>query len=85
MDEDGYWKKLSFVKRSSQREAVLQETDSPSMPSEIADRTGMHNSHVSRALTELRERDLVTCLNPEDHRGRLYRATEEGEWVLDEL
>ncbi len=79
------WDKLSFVKRSEQRLDVLSGLEGPSMPSELAEELGMHQSHVSRALSELEEKDLVKILNPDAHRGRLYRRTEEAEKILERI
>lgn len=82
---DVNWNKLSFVKRSKYRKKVLQALSEPSMPSELADELDLHQSHVSRALIELKDKDLVEVLNPEDKQGRLYSKTEEGEEIRDKL
>lgn len=81
--DNTFWKAVSYVKRSEQRKKVLAAVTTPSMPSEVAKKTEMHTSHVSRALGQLREKDLVELMNPSDHRGRLYRTTDRGNKVLD--
>lgn len=83
--ERDYWEAVAFVKRSEQRREVLQELDSPAIPKEIAEETDMYPSHVSRALRKLREEDIVEVINPDDRKGRLYRLTDTGEAVYEEV
>jgi DNA-binding MarR family transcriptional regulator len=56
--------------------------DGPTTPSEIADRQDVPNSHVSRALKELREKNIVNVHGTES-RSRIYQLTEQGHDVLD--
>lgn len=74
------WEVVGYVVSSSYRLDVLERlTDSPAPPSTIADDTGCDISHVSRALQDLRERELVDLLVPESRRkGRIYGVTEDG-------
>ncbi|MFB6209517.1 MAG: MarR family transcriptional regulator [Candidatus Nanohaloarchaea archaeon] len=83
--EDIEWSDVSFVKRSEQRRKALGSLEEELMPSEIAKITGMHQSHVSRALNELREKNMVELLNPDDKHGRLYRRTGKGEKIIEKL
>ena len=78
------WDLVSFVKRSSQRSKILSLLKKPMTPSEIAKATGMYLTHVSRTLRELRERNLVECLTPEERVGRYYRLTKLGKKILAE-
>lgn len=82
------WDAVSYVSRSKYREgiAVYLYDQGPAAPSEIADITGHALPHVSRALTQLRERDLVTLLVSEDqHHGRLYGLTQMGRAAVEHL
>lgn len=66
-------------------ETVTALEESKKQPSEIAEKTGIKISHVSRALNQLSERGLVEVLNPEAKKGRLYALTDDGQEVLEDL
>ena len=51
------------------------------MPSQIAKDTGIVQNHISNTLRQLKEHDLVECVNPEVRKGRLYRQTDKSEAV----
>lgn len=74
------WDKVSYVISSTYRLQVLQRlADSPATPSQIATDTDCPIAHVSRALSGLRERDLVDLLVSEDRqKGRVYGITDRG-------
>lgn len=58
--------------------------DSMATPTGITEQTEMEFPHVSRSLTELRERDVVELLVDEDCRkGRIYALTDRGEELYD--
>lgn len=63
------WDKVSFVVASTYRTAVLQRLmRGPATQSGIAADAEIASSHVSRALTELREHGLIELLVAEDRR-----------------
>lgn len=82
------WDDTSYVLSSKYRQdtmLVLAE-DGPSTPSEIAAATGRAQPHISRALGELRDRDVVELLVPDDQRqGRYYALSAHGQSVWDEV
>lgn len=51
------------------------------MPKNIAEKNDIRQNHISKVLRELREIDLIECINPEARRGRLYRVTDMGREV----
>ena len=55
------------------------------MPHQIAQKSNVLNNHISKTLRQLREHDLVELINPEMHRGRLYRLTGYGKKILKEI
>ena len=55
------------------------------IPTEIANDSGILRNHISNVLRELKEQDLVECLNPQSRKGRLYRLSKEGFEVLEDL
>jgi len=80
MTESDPWDDVSYVISSRYRIATLRRlSQGPATPSLIADETDLSIAHVSRALQELRDNDLVTLLVSEDRRkGRVYGVTDEG-------
>ncbi|MBX0288488.1 winged helix-turn-helix domain-containing protein [Haloarcula salinisoli] len=81
------WDAVSYVISSRYRVAALDRLQTgPATPSLIADDTDLSIAHVSRALQELQEEELVTLLVSEDRRkGRVYGATEQGETVMETI
>lgn len=80
-----HWDEVSFVIRSQYRTTVLEQLASgPATPSQIAACSGFSLSHISRALQELRRRDLVELLVSEQQKtGRLYGMTERADRVWE--
>ena len=81
------WEQIGFVISSRYRVAVLTRlAESPATPSQIAADEGIGIASVSNALSNLRDRDLVELLVPEDRRkGSIYGITERGEELWDEI
>ena len=82
------WDAAGFVASSRYRLAVCEylAADGPGLPSGIATETSLAQPHVSRALSELRDRDIVELLVPESQqKGRLYDLTKSGRVALDRL
>ena len=81
MDDD-----IEYVRRSKNRTSIMKSLDEfPKIPSELAEATVISRQHTSHGLKGLSDRDLVVCLKPEELRGRIYRLTEKGEKVLEEV
>lgn len=81
------WEDFGYVAASGYRLAVVDRlADGPATPSTIADASDYQITHVSRALRELRERDIVDLLVSEDTRkGRVHGLTERGHETSDLL
>ena len=74
---------VDYVKRSQYRSKILKSlVDDVKMPSQIARDTGIVQNHISNSLRQLKEHELVECINPEVRKGRLYRLTDEGEEII---
>ena len=71
---------LGWVKASAYRRDILRTLAAEDLltPSEIAERTDRHLSHVSGTLTDMEDRGIVECVTPERQKGRIYSVTEEG-------
>ena len=77
---------VEYVERSKYRSKVLKTlANDTKMPSQIAKDTGIIQNHISNTLRQLKDHDLVECINPEVKKGRLYRLTDEGEVIIKKL
>lgn len=78
--------KIDYVKNSAYRTRVMKSLDGKTkMPSEIAKDANIIQNHISATLRQLKEHELVECINPEVRKGRLYRLTDKGNSVVKEL
>ena len=76
---------VAYVRSSRYRRSVVNSLDScPRQPSQIADENDMARPHVSRALGELREKELVQS-HSSDSRAKLYTLTQRGNEVVTRL
>lgn len=78
--------KVKYVNNSSYRVRVLRSLgEDVKMPTEIANDSGILPNHISNVLRQLRENEIVECINPEVKKGRLYRLSDDGRKVLKEI
>ena len=86
MDNTELYKLLGYVKISPYRTNTLKILGKDlKMPSEIAKELKINTSQVSAALSDLKDKDLVVCVNEEVRKGRLYKCTSLGLKLLNEL
>lgn len=77
---------LKYVKNSKYRTRVMKALDGEvKMPSELAQDAEIFQNHISATLRELKEHDLIVCINPEMRKGKLYRLTDKGREVVEKL
>ena len=77
---------ISYVEISQYRKKVMKSLDgNVKIPSVIARDSGIRTNHISKVLSELKAHELVECINPEVRKGRLYRLTDKGEKVTENL
>ena len=77
---------MSYVNISKYRTRVMKSLDGEVLiPSQIARNSGIRTNHISKVLGELKEHELVECINPEVRKGRLYRLTDKGIIIADKL
>ena len=77
---------ISYVEISQYRKKVMKSLeDNVKIPTTIARDSGIRTNHISKVLGELKEHELVECINPEVRKGRLYRLTDKGEKVTENL
>lgn len=77
---------MSYVQISKYRTKVMKSLrGNVKIPSQIARDSDIKQNHISSTLKQLKERELVECINPEDRKGRLYRLTDKGEEIAFNL
>ena len=77
---------ISYVEISTYRTKVMKSLDDEEkIPSQIAKDSDILQNHISAVLKQLKEHELVECINPEVRKGRLYRHTDKGEEVVKNL
>ena len=79
-------KGISIIKNSGYRKKILLSLADVNYltPSEISEKTKLRLNHVSNFLKDLRDNNLIICLNDDEKRGRLYQITELGKKVAKE-
>ena len=83
---DEMLKEISYVKISKYRSKVMKSLDGDVLiPTQIARNSEIRPNHISKVLTELKAHELVECINPEVRKGRLYRLTDKGKEIVDEI
>lgn len=77
---------ISYVQISQYRTKVMKALEGEvKIPSNIARDSGIRTNHISKVLAELKAHELVECINPEVRKGRLYRLTEKGEELVENI
>lgn len=81
-----YLDALAYVKRSKNRKWVVNLISTSRMtPSEVMEKMGARFSLVSAILADLKKAGVVVCLNEKEKTGRLYKLTDIGLAIYDEL
>ena len=78
---------LGFVIAGPNRAKILQilKKMTQATPTQIATRTKLLPTNVSRALNELEGMNLIHCTTPGLKKGKIFELTEAGEDVLTML
>lgn len=82
------WKLYSWLKRGPRRRAVLTYLAKASHPvtaTDVKKAQKVDITQTAHTLTELRDKRLVKCLNPDDHHGKLHVITKKGKEMLKYL
>ena len=83
---DELLKEVGYVKISTYRTKVMKSLDDQvKIPSQISKDSGILQNHISAVLKQLKEHELVECINPEVRKGRLYRLTNKGEKIINNI
>lgn len=85
-ERDELLKLTSYVQISKYREKTVKSIGKKvKIPTNIAKDSGIRTNHISKVLSELKDKNIVECINEEDRKGRLYRLTDTGKEVLDTI
>ena len=77
---------ISYVQISSYRTKVMKSLDNEvKIPSQIAKDSNILQNHISAVLRQLKEHELVECINPDVRKGRLYRLTDKGNELVNNI
>ena len=77
---------VSYVQISKYRTKVMKALEEDvKIPTAIANDSGIRTNHISKVLSELKAHELVECINPEVRKGRLYRLTDKGKKVNENI
>ena len=77
---------ISYVNISKYRTKVMKSLEGEVLiPTQIAKNSGIRTNHISKVLGELKEHELVECINPDVRKGRLYRLTDKGDDLVKNL
>ena len=76
---------VGFLKDGKYRIQILKELNkTPLLPSEIAEKLGLHRSSVSRILNDMKKWDLIKSAS-KNSRTIIYSITKKGKKNLEEL
>jgi len=85
MTVDTDWDIVGYIISSNYRVHTLARlNEGPAPPTQISEDTDLPPPHISRALRQLEERELVTLLVSEERKkGRVYGITDHGQEIWD--
>ena len=84
--QDNLKEDIDYVKNSQYRMKVIKSLEgNVKIPSEIANDAEIFQNHISNTLRQLKEHKLIECINPEVRKGRLYRLTDRGEKIVNNI
>ncbi|MDE1867674.1 MAG: helix-turn-helix transcriptional regulator [Thaumarchaeota archaeon] len=76
------WNDVSYVIASKTRRSIISKLDTPRTPTFLAKELDLNLANISRALTELEDKDIVVCLTPKQKVGKIYSLTKKGKDVV---
>lgn len=84
--DDETLKIFAYISISSYRsKSVKALKDGQKTPTNIAKASGIRLNHISNVLRELKECNVVVCLNEDDRKNRIYELTSLGKKIAENL
>ena len=75
-----------YVISSSYRTKALKSLiDENKTPTEISNDSGIKVNHISNVLRQLKDKNLCVCINEEDRKHRIYKLTDLGREITENL
>ena len=72
-----FYDNLSFLIRAKNRKAVFLALEEPKTPTQLSKELDINIGFISNILIELKERELIICLSPNEKRHRFYQISKE--------
>jgi DNA-binding MarR family transcriptional regulator len=76
------WELVSFANNTVRKVCLEALANGPRTPSAISRSSGVHLSHISRSLRELKSKGLVDCATPKAVKNRIFVITDKGKKAL---
>ena len=80
------WDDIGYIMASNYRKLIVEKlTNKNYIPSRLAKELKIQLSHISRALSELKSKNVVECLNETSKKGKIYTLTELGKKISEKI
>ena len=76
---------MSFILRGKLRMKILKELNNPKTPTQVSKLLDVKRPSASQCIIGLEKKGYLTCLTPDEKKGRYYKITEFGEKVLSKI
>ena len=85
--DDDTLRTYAYVNISSYRVKAMKTLKDGDVktPTDIANDSGIRSNHISKVLRELKEVGVAECINENARKGRLYRLTDLGDEIVENL
>ena len=84
--DDETLKTFAYVNASTYRVKVVKALKNDvKTPTKISKDAEIIPNHISNVLRQLKDHEVAVCINEESRKGRLYRLTEMGEEIANNL
>lgn len=84
--DDEMLKIYAYVSISSYRRKTVKVLEyGDKTPTEIAKDSNIRINHISKVLKELKDANVVVCINEQDRKGRIYHLTDFGQDIAGHL
>jgi predicted transcriptional regulator len=80
------WEELSKILRSKNNILILDSLCfSEFTPTKLAHKNKIHKSVVSKSLKTLLNTKTISCLTPNESKGKLYQITPKGKKIIEKI
>lgn len=79
------WKEVSWILRGRLKQQVLIHLNKPKTATFLSKELKTHRSTISDILKQMKEKEILTCLDPDQPYNRFYKLTQRGKRILKEV